>query len=101
MSTPYSPQDATTKIRKILQAGGSPEPTWHCRNESMPERDVDDLDISTLLAKTGSVISQPVWNEEHQNHVYKVKGKDAIGDDLTAVVVIDELAKEIVVITVF
>lgn len=67
----------------------------------MPKRDIDDLDIGRLLTKTGNVTGQPDWNEEHQNYVYKVEGKDALGDDLTGIVTIDEVNKEIFVITVY
>ncbi len=67
----------------------------------MKPRNIDDLDIATLLTKTGFVTGEPEWDNDHQNYKYEVEGTDAIGEGLTAIVTIDELNLEIIVITVW
>lgn len=102
MPTEYSPQDATKKIRSLLlKEGGYFEKSRHCREESMPGRDVNDLDLNFLLTRTGIVVGQPEWNDEHQNYVYEIEGTDAVGDYLSGIVTIDERMKEVFVITVY
>lgn len=101
MAAKYSPQDALTCIRKTLHAGGYWFPTLHCKRDSMPKRNVDDLDIDVLLQETGQILSEPEWDNERSNYKYEVVGLDASKDELTAIVVIDDENGRVVVITVY
>jgi hypothetical protein len=85
---PLSPDEAKEKILLIL-TDGEIRPTFHCRYESMPKRNVEDLDIRKALT-IGEVQDKPEWEDSHQNWKYKVIGKDLDNDKLTVVTVIVE-----------
>ena len=102
MAAKYPPQQALDLIRKILNEGGYIAPSkQHARKDRMPERDVDMQDLEILFLETGEIRKEPVWDDGHQNYKYRVEGKDDLGDDLTAVVVIDEKNWRIKIVTVF
>ncbi|MBK9215109.1 MAG: DUF4258 domain-containing protein [Chloracidobacterium sp.] len=102
MAAPYPPRKALDLIRKILNEGGYIAPSRrHARQGRMSERDVDMQDLEILLLETGTITRKAEWEDDHQNYKYRVEGKDDYGDDLTAIVVIDETNWRIKVVTVF
>ncbi len=102
MSAKYSPQQALDLIRKILDEGGYPVPSkQHAKRERMVERNVDMQDIEILLSETGVIRREAEWDEKHKNYKYRVEGTDGIGEDLTAIVVIEENYGRIRIVTVF
>ena|SRR5437879_5489976 len=102
MAAPYSQQQALDLIRKILNEGGYIAPSSrHARGERMPERDVDMQDLEILLLETGDIREEAKWDDKYKNYKYRVEGKDDYGDDLTAIVVIDENNWRVKIVTVF
>lgn len=67
----------------------------------MAERDVDMQDLEILLLETGTILREAEWDEKHQEHKYRVEGTDEYGEDLTAIVVIDENNWRVKIVTVF
>ena len=57
-------------------------------------------DIEILLTETGRILKDPEWNEQHQNYVYTVEGLDESGEELTAIITIEEPLR-IPIITVY
>ncbi len=99
---PYDPQTAITKIREILKkTNGYFIPTGHCRRDSMPKRNVDNIDIKKVLEFNGTVADKIEWDDDFQNWKYKVVGKDIEGIKLSVVTVIDETNLRLGIITVF
>lgn len=100
MPEPYDPNTAIKKIRFIL-SNGRLIITRHCRNDSMPLRNVDDLDIIKVLEKNGVINRKPEFDRQHQRWKYRVDGRDLEGDPLAVVVNIIEDDCVVVTITVF
>jgi hypothetical protein len=102
MAPKYSPQQALDLIRTILNEGGYIFPSKrHAAKDRMPLRNVDQQDLEILLLETGRILREPVWDEFHGNYKYRVEGTDFDGDDLAAIVVIDEQNGRVLVVTVF
>lgn len=95
------PDIAINTIRSILQQGGRLVVRRHSRNERMPERSVDDLDIRNVLEKNGTISREPKWDDGHQKWKYKVDGYDIDGDELSIWVNIIEENWAVRVITVY
>ncbi len=96
---PLSPSEAKEKILLILYEG-IVKPTFHCRRDSMAERNVGDDDIAEAL-ENGEVQQQPEWESSHQNWKYTVVGKDTDDDKLTLITVIIESELTLKIITVW
>ena len=76
------------------------EPTYHCKNQSMPKRNVTTPQLIHVL-KTGKIIREPEWDNEYNNWKYRVEGVDTEGDDLVAITIIIESDRILKIITVF
>lgn len=94
-----TPDEAKRKIALFLE-DGTVEPSFHCRRESMRKRNVTMLDIVNAL-KTGEIIREPEWDDEHQDWKYRVEGVDTEGDELTAVTIIFDVNLTLFIVTVF
>ncbi len=94
-----SADEAKRKILFILERG-IVEPTWHCKEETMPRRGVEMTDLLHVL-KTGVIVRDPEWDDDHDNWKYRVEGKDIDGDDLTAITVIIDAELTLLIVTVF
>src|SRR6266498_3385010 len=68
-----SADEAKRKILFILERG-IVEPTWHCKEETMPRRGVEMTDLLHVL-KTGVIVRDPEWDDDHDNWKYRVEGK--------------------------
>ena len=90
------PNLAKQKILLILQ-NGTIEKSWHCENESMRDRNVDDNDILNVL-KYGQIRRKPKLDRNRWQ--YRVEGTDVEGYDLSVVTVIEN-NDTLFVITVF
>lgn len=90
------PNVAKQKILLILQTG-TIEKSWHCENESMPERRVDDNDLLYLL-RHGKIREKAKFDRGRWQ--YRVEGADVEGEELTAITVLED-DKTLYVITVF
>jgi hypothetical protein len=78
-------QQIETKIRRIAKTGVV-SLSRHCREERMPERNVDFLDILNVL-NSGDVVHDP---DENTNLKFKVSGKDIEGEALCVVVILGD-----------
>lgn len=94
-----SADEAKRKILFILEEGNV-ETSWHCRNESMPQRGVTMPDVLHAL-KTGEIRREPEWDSDNDNWKYRVEGEDTDGDDLTTITVIIEADLTLIIVTVF
>lgn len=97
--TPYTPGEATARIRYIATHGAI-LPTSHCARDSMPKRGVTSADLLSCLTG-GQVVRQAEWSDDHNNWKYRVEGQDLDTDELTAIAVIIEEDLTVIVITVF
>lgn len=93
------PEEAKRMILLILEQGNV-EPSYHCRNESMPKRQVTMIDVVNTLM-TGQIVRDPEWDERYQNWKYRVEGVDMEADELTAITVIFAADLTLYIITVF
>lgn len=98
-ATKLSPSEAERKIDLIVTEG-IVELSGHCRKESMPKRSVTSGDIEHTL-RTGRIIRDPVWDEDHEQWKYTVEGRDIDGDKLRVVTVIFDETFSLLVITVY
>ena len=96
---PLSPDEAKRKIDLFLDQGRF-RVSAHCRDESMPKRNVTSPDIVNCL-KTGSVIRPPQWDDRFQNWKYEVEGIDLDDEILRAITVIFDQNLTLLVLTVF
>lgn len=96
---PLSPPEAQRLVLLILDEGFV-EPTYHCRYDSMRERNVTMPQLVHTL-RTGRVHRSPEWDNAHEAWKYRVEGVDTDGDELTAVTVILERELTLRIITVF
>jgi uncharacterized protein DUF4258 len=96
---PLSAAEAQRLVLLILDEGFV-DPTYHCRNESMRERNVTMPQLVHAL-KTGKVLRSPEWDDAHETWKYRVEGVDTEGDGLTAVAMILEEELTLRIITVF
>lgn len=94
-----SPAEAQRLILLILD-DGFVELTYHCRHESMRERNVTMPQLVHSM-RTGRVLRSPEWDDAYANWKYRVEGVDTEDDELTAVTVILEEELTLRVITVF
>jgi len=102
MAPKYSPQQALDLIRKILNDDGYISPSRkHARKDRMQQRDVDMQDLEILLLETGVIKREPDLDEKHGEYKYRVEGTDFDGEELVAIVVIDEQNRRIKIVTVF
>lgn len=80
-------QQIEAQIRRIAKAGSRGVALGrHCREDSMPQRNVDFLDILNVL-NWGQVIHDP---DEECEMKFKVCGADIEGEPLTAVVIVND-----------
>jgi hypothetical protein len=93
------PQEAKRLILLILEQGYV-EYSGHCLKDSMPGRQVTTVDVVNTL-KTGQIVREPEWDEEHQNWKYRVEGIDMEADELTAITVILAADLTLYIVTVF
>ncbi len=96
---PLSPSEAERLVLLILDEGFV-EPTYHCRRDSMRERNVTMPQLVHTL-RTGRVLRSPEWDDAYEIWKYRVEGVDTEGDELTAVTVILEEELTLRIITVF
>jgi hypothetical protein len=94
-----SPEEAKRKIALFVREG------WvvlsgHCRRDSMPKQNVSSLDIANVL-RTGEIIREPEWSEEHGNWEYVVEGVDLEEDDLRAMTVFFDDELTLLIVTVY
>ncbi len=102
MAAKYSPQQALDLIRKILDEGGYIVPSRiHAGRLRMAERNVDMQDLEILLTETGVIKRDAEWDENHKNFKYRVEGTDGLGEELIAIVAIEENDERIKIVTVF
>ena len=99
MSTPLDAIEAKRLIALILDQGYV-EYSAHCLRDSMPDRHVTTLDVVHVL-RSGHILRDPEWDEDHQEWKYRVEGADIDGDDLTVITVIIEPDLTLIVVTVF
>lgn len=66
----------------------------------MPKRQVSSLDIENVL-RTGEVIREPEWSEDHGNWKYVVEGVDLDDDELSAVTVFFDEDLTLLIVTVY
>jgi hypothetical protein len=95
----FLPLEAKRIILLILEQGYI-DYSSHCWLDSMPKRQVTTLDVVNSL-KTGQVVREPEWDEDHQNWKYRVEGVDTEGDELTAITIIFTAGLTLYIITVF
>lgn len=57
---------------------------WHCRNESMPDRNIDSFDVYKAL-KLGTVTHEP---DPKTDMKFRVLGEDLYGKELTVIIII-------------
>jgi hypothetical protein len=93
------PHEAKGIILLILEQGHV-EYSHHCLQDSMPKRQVTTLDVVNTL-KTGHIVHDPEWDEEHQNWKYRVEGVDLEADELRVITVIFAADLTLYIITVF
>ena len=93
------PAEAKRIILLILEQG-KVVPSYHCRNDSMPRRQVTMVDVENTL-KTRQIVRDPEWDEDHQNWKYRVEGVDMETDELTVITVIFTADLTLYIITVF
>lgn len=96
---PLTPAEAIQRILEILREG-EVQPTWHCRQERMPQRGVVMADVLHVL-QYGQIRRAAEWDEHYGDWKYRVEGEDIEGDELTAVTVIISAAMRLVIVTVF
>lgn len=94
-----TPEEAKRRILEILQEG-EVQPTWHCRNERMPERGVTMRDVLHVL-QAGEIRRAAEWDARHNDWKYRVEGEDVEGAELIAVTIIVAEAMRLVIVTVF
>lgn len=101
MSRPrkLSPNEAKRILLLILEEGRITF-TDHCKNDSMPKRNVTSQDVEHLF-EYGEVSQRVVWSDEYNDWKYKVEGTDIDGEELFAITVIIEANLMARVITVF
>ena len=95
---PPSPAEALALIQRLLSEPDCLSLTHHLRQRSH-ERHVDVFDIRKVL-ETGCVTAES-WDENRRNWKYRVSGRDTEGDPLTIIVVLEESAGVIKVITAY
>ena len=102
MAPKYSPKQALELIRKILNEDGYISPSRkHAKRTRMPGRNVDLQDLEILLLESGEIERPPEWDNDHGNYKYRVEGTDIDGEELVAIVAIDEQNWREVIVTVF
>ncbi len=102
MAAKYSPQQALDLIRKILDEGGYIVPSRiHAAKVRMVERNVDMQDLEILLTETGVITREAEWDEKHKSFKYRVEGTDGLGEEIIAIVAIEENYDRIKIVTVF
>ena len=78
-------QQIETQIRRIAKTGSRGVAlSRHCREESMPDHNVDFQDILNVL-NWGQVVHDP---DENCDMKFKVNGSDLEGEPLTVIVII-------------
>ena len=77
------------KFREVI-------PQYHSSSR-MGDRNFNILDI-VLVIKTGEISRKPVWNNEHQNYRYYIKGKAFDGCDLEVVIAFTD-QKQLIIVT--
>jgi hypothetical protein len=92
-------EDVKRKLALILEEG-SITYTDHCKNESMPDRNVTTQDVEFVL-ESGRVVENARWSGMHCNWEYRIQGTDIEGEELEAVFVIIEGRLMARIITVF
>ena len=78
-------QKIQAQVRKIAKIG-SVAFGWHCKSESMVERNVDALDILKVL-KYGKVSHEP---DPETDKKFKVVGQDLSRKELTVIIIIQD-----------
>jgi len=77
-------QQIETQIRRIAKTGSRGVAlSRHCREESMPDHNVDFQDILNVL-NWGQVVHDP---DENCDMKFKVNGSDLEGEPLTVIVI--------------
>lgn len=66
----------------------------------MPKRHVSLLDIINVL-RTGEIVRDPEWSEEHGDWKYVVEGVDLDDDELRAVTVFFDDELTLLIVTVY
>lgn len=94
-----SPEEAKRKLALFLREG-KVVPSGHCRQVSMPKRNVTTPDIINVL-QTGEIVRKPEWSDEHGDWKYIVEGVDLDDDELTAVTVFFDDNLILLIVTVF
>ena len=74
-------QQIESQIRRIARIG-SVAFSWHCKNESMVERNVDSLDVLKVL-KSGAVSHEPDPDNEMK---FRIVGEDIQKIELTVII---------------
>jgi len=95
---PLSPAEATAIIHEITRKGEIILSS-HCRNESMPKRNIDFQDILTVLLN-GLVRRPPEFDEKHRQFKYRVEGV-TVDEEETVVITVIMSLKSIFVVTVY
>ncbi|MGO9620329.1 MAG: DUF4258 domain-containing protein [Desulfobaccales bacterium] len=78
-------QQVQAQVRRIARLG-SVAFGWHCKNESMVERNVDALDILKVL-RDGVVSHEP---DPETDMKFRVVGEDIRREELTVIIIIQD-----------
>lgn len=93
-------KEEATKLLRLFVRDGCIEYSGHCLRDSMQKRNIDMQDVENVLMH-GEILRRPDWDDQYQNWKYRVEGVDLEDDELTAITVIFQEERTVLVLTVF
>ena len=94
------PAAAHEAISRLLSGGSDPISFPRHALERSEERQFSRRDVRHVLM-TGTIGSQPTWDDRFEQWKYRVQGRDLDGEELTLIVSIEPEWERIAIITGF